>query len=47
MEWVIRVSGMRTDDYMVGMADFSDIKAMTKGTLAGYLKIRLSSEDQL
>ncbi|WP_307992309.1 hypothetical protein [uncultured Clostridium sp.] len=35
-----------SEDYGVGMADFSDIKAVTKGSLIEYVKINLNSADE-
>lgn len=35
-----------SEDYGVGMADFNDIKAVTKGNLIQYIKIKLNSDDE-
>lgn len=35
-----------SEDYGVGMADFNDIKAVTKGSLIEYIKINLNSDDE-
>ncbi|SHF43259.1 hypothetical protein [Caloramator proteoclasticus] len=35
-----------SDDYGVGMADFYDIKSVTKGSLIEYIKINLNSDDK-
>lgn len=35
-----------SEDYGVGMADFKDIKAVTKGSLIEYIKIKLNSDDE-
>lgn len=36
-----------SEDYGVGMADFTDIKSVTKGSLIEYVKINLNSNDEL
>lgn len=36
-----------SEDYGVGMTDFNDIKAATKGSLIEYVKINLISDDEV
>jgi hypothetical protein len=35
-----------SEDYGIGMTDFNDIKAVTKGSLIEYVKINLNSDDE-